>query len=120
MIRKKEALLDADKNSNTVLETVSHWLYAVYACMVRGVNLASPTRPAVSMKGPIMAKKKYYEGGLSTTNDMANMPQNVIIRKYPETPALGYSINDGMSGIDSQMGGDRGKAKGNKKPGEKI
>lgn len=65
-----------------------------------------------------MAKKKFYDGNLATTNDMANMPQDVKITKIPEAPYASYDVNDGISGIDSQMKGDMVKRKPSK-PGAK-
>ena len=63
--------------------------------------------------------KRYHDGGMigNDSSGMANMPQNVIIKKYPESP--GYSpetLNDSISGIDSQMGKDNaGKMKNRQK-----
>ena len=45
------------------------------------------------------------------------MPQNVIFKKYP--PSSGYlpeNLNDGLSGIDSQIGKDNSKKSSNLKP----
>jgi len=63
--------------------------------------------------------KKFYGGEMISSNysEMANLPQQVIIKKYPE--GQGYSdemINDGISGIDSQMSKDNSKKKKNKQP----
>jgi len=57
-----------------------------------------------------MPKKKYYgKGGMisSDSSATANLPQNVMIKKYPE---VGYGqkelLNDTISGVDQQMNDD--------------
>ena len=48
---------------------------------------------------------------------MANLPQGVIIKKYPSS--FGYlpeNLNDGLSGIDKQVSLDNAKKRGNLKP----
>ena len=67
-----------------------------------------------------MAKKRYYGGDIRMNNDtsaMANLPQQVVIKKYP--PSTGYlpeNLNDGMSGIDSQVSLDNAKKSSNLEP----
>lgn len=65
--------------------------------------------------------KKYYDGGMISgdSSSIANLPQQVVIKKYPEVG--GYSdetLNDGISGIDSQISKDNAKKKSNKQPGK--
>jgi len=57
-----------------------------------------------------MAKKKYYgKGGMisSDSSATANLPQNVIMKKYPE---IGYGqremLDDTITGVDQQMNDD--------------
>ena len=67
-----------------------------------------------------MAKKFYStkEGMLNSDKSApANMPQKSFIKIYPESPGyLPENLNDGMSGIDSQMGLDNTKKKSSLKP----
>jgi hypothetical protein len=63
--------------------------------------------------------KRYYDGGMISQpkNDLANMPQQVIIKKYPSGSGyLPENLNDTISGIDSQMGKDNAKKTGNLQP----
>ena len=61
-----------------------------------------------------MAKK--YHGGVSQqSNNRANMPQEVRIGDYPETPCGGkMGYDDTLGGIDAQMHSDN---KGNNRKG---
>ena len=65
-----------------------------------------------------MAKR--YHGDVTISSDksaFANLPQNVIIKKYPSSSGfLPENLNDGLSGIDKQMGLDNSKKSGNLKP----
>jgi len=70
-----------------------------------------------------MAKKRYYSGGdfgsmiSPNSSAIANLPQEVMIKKYPETSGyLKENLNDGISGIDSQMGKDNSKKNKNLQP----
>lgn len=60
-----------------------------------------------------MAKKKYYGGMISEDRgSMANMPQNVVIKKYPNVyPNAPEGLNDTISGIDSQIKDDSKRKK---------
>jgi len=68
-----------------------------------------------------MAKKRYYDGkdGMikKDMNAQANMPQQSIMKPYPKSPGyLPENLNDGLSGIDSDMKFDNAKKMGNLKP----
>ena len=39
-------------------------------------------------------------------NEIANLPQEVIFKKYPKTPYDYYDLNDDIKGIDVQMRDD--------------
>jgi hypothetical protein len=47
----------------------------------------------------------------SVQNEHANMPQEVIMKAYPRDtdPAIAYDLNDGPSGVDKQIRGDKEK-----------
>jgi len=65
-----------------------------------------------------MEKKRYYrddrrrmerEGSDMIKEDMnaiANLPQNVMMKKYPEQPYSYYDLNDDAKGIEVQMRDD--------------
>lgn len=67
-----------------------------------------------------MAKKRYYDSGKSMGDGMikedrsaiANLPQQVIMKQYPESPyGNDYGLNDNIRGIDVQMSEDKVKPK---------
>ncbi len=73
--------------------------------------------------------KKYHEGKKMkhgkhsldhmVTNDnskIANMPQDVMMKEYPYPSMMDENYNDGISGIDKQMGEDHGKLRKQYKP----
>lgn len=69
-----------------------------------------------------MPKKRYYDkmqerkdgSMIGGSTGIANMPQNVIMKYYPKGGAyMPENLNDGLSGIDSQMSSDVGGAKKN-------
>ena len=64
---------------------------------------------AVSGKGNKMAKKKHYSTDMvKGSRERAGMPQESYIQDYPKNPSsLDSSLNDGMSGIDSQLKADK-------------
>jgi len=57
-----------------------------------------------------MAKKYYNSDSGMINNDYsatANLPQGVVMKKYPKTPVMGRSeLNDTIRGIDYQIGKD--------------
>jgi len=55
--------------------------------------------------------KKFYDSMISENRSaMANLPQEVIIKKYPEvTGYTNENLNDGLSGVDYQMKKDTAK-----------
>ena len=68
-----------------------------------------------------MAKKRYHGGESfdsmikADPSKVANMPQDVVMKMYPPSP--GYfnpELNDGLSGIDSQVKADASEAKNKK------
>jgi len=77
-------------------------------------------------KGRIMPKKKrFYDVSrgqkdgdmIGSTAGFANMPQNLVMKLYPkEVSKLPVNLNDGMSGIDGQIGKDVSVAKKNLEP----
>jgi len=72
-----------------------------------------------------MAKRYYNDGDLGgmikeDRSSMCNLPQNVIIKKYPS--ATGFStekLKDGIGAVDSQMKKDNSKKKAGLQP-EKV
>lgn len=69
-----------------------------------------------------MAKEKYYsskKGGMLSENRsaVANMPQEVIYKAYPQgMQDFDAQLDDTIAGIDAQMSADRSKAKAKLKP----
>jgi len=66
-----------------------------------------------------MMAKRYYDDGMINvdTSAMANFPQNVIIKTYPRPAGeLTENLNDGLSGVDSQMSKDNSKRKSTQQP----
>lgn len=70
-----------------------------------------------------MAKKFYdqstmYDGMIKQNNtSFANMPTETVFKQYPASGGfLPENLNDGMSGIDSQIGLDNAKKRGSLKP----
>lgn len=64
---------------------------------------------------PTVAKKKYHNGGgqISQGGRYANLPENVVMKDYPEYPCRGKEgYDDTMNGIDKNIKG--GYAPGNK------
>lgn len=62
-----------------------------------------------------MAKRFYGKdkGNMSEKNDLANMPQESFIKRYPEASnTLPETLDDSISGIDSQMKKDNPRSKG--------
>lgn len=57
-----------------------------------------------------MAKKRYYggKGGMISENmsATANLPQNVIMRKYKMNEYAYYMLDDTITGVDRQMNSD--------------
>jgi hypothetical protein len=69
-----------------------------------------------------MPKKRYYDEAMSKRDGgmigggtgQANMPQNVIMKNYPKDGSyMPENLNDGLSGIDSQISSDKSGAKKN-------
>ncbi len=80
------------------------------------------------MKGPIMAKKRYYSDMDSYSSDMiksqnsatANLPQEVVYKAWPKTSFVNNeALNDTVSGIDSQIDADVREVK-KQKPSSKY
>ena len=67
-----------------------------------------------------MAKKRFHNSDSminADTSAMANLPQNVIIKQYPSTTGyMSEGLNDGLSGIDSQISKDNSKKKSKLQP----
>jgi hypothetical protein len=66
-----------------------------------------------------MAKKKYYgsKGGMISEDHsaFANLPQNVIMKSYPEIVyGMRQQLDDTITGIDQQMNDDARKGRGKK------
>jgi len=87
------------------------------------INLAGLLIVRSFHERPIMAKKKFYEStmydGMIKQNNtsFANMPTEVVFKQYPASSGfLPENLNDGMSGIDGQMGLDNAKKRGSLKP----
>jgi len=55
-----------------------------------------------------MAKKRYYGGMINDdTSAIANLPQQVIYKKYPEMPYnMPEGLDDTMAGVDRQIKDD--------------
>ena len=76
-------------------------------------------------KGDEMAKRYYNDGDLGgmikeDKSAMCNLPQNVIIKKYPSVDGFSSeNLNDGMGGVDSQMKKDNSAKKAGLQP-EKV
>lgn len=73
-------------------------------------------------KGHTMPKKRYYDkamekrdgGMMSEGGVMAHMPTSAITKFYPKDGSyMPENLNDGLSGIDSQVSSDKGGAKKN-------
>jgi len=65
--------------------------------------------------------KKYYDGSNSmlntNTSAMANLPQEVVIKPYPKSSGyMNPNLNDGLSGVDKQIGKDSSKRSGQLQP----
>ena len=80
---------------------------------------------SVSKKGHIMKGKRYHdkmkaaqEGGMiAGPVGAAMLPQNVIMKYYPMGGGyLPENLNDGLTGIDKQMGADSRETKSDLSP----
>ncbi len=74
--------------------------------------------------------KKYHDGKKSMKNgnsaedhmvrndnsQIANMPQEKMMKSYPYPSMMDENYNDGISGIDHQMSQDHGKLRSQYKP----
>lgn len=89
--------------------------------IVRGKTLAENLQFLLT-KGQTMAKEKYYsskKSGMISENRsaVANMPQEVVYRAYPQgIEDFDAQIDDTISGIDAQMREDYKRAKAKIKP----
>jgi len=56
-----------------------------------------------------MAKKKFYAGGMISEDRsaVANLPQGVVMKKYPKSGHMSYSgLDDTIRVIDNQISSD--------------